>query len=249
MAADALDSWFHTFREIDDILVIHVDLTPHEAREAHAFSLLDDEERARWRRFRYPRPRREFALCRAALRSILCSRLDCENERLALGVSDHGKPFGLVGGMAAPVSFNVSHSGKHGLIALSPQGRLGVDVEERAARIDLDLMIETVFSPGEQAGFASVREPEKRRLFFKLWTLKEALIKALGTGFSLDPARFEIPPAMRRGAKKSMFRFPHIPDVEWSLESLGNPDFAAAIAYEPDAVVDTRRDAGNMNAR
>ena len=234
MSADALDSWFRTFREIDDILVIHVDLTPHEEREAHALTWLDEEERSRWRRFKYERPKREFALCRAALRSILCCRLGCDNEQLSFGAFEHAKPFAQVDRKAASVSFNVSHSGKHGLIAFSPQGRLGVDVEERVTSLDLDGISEIVFGSDEQADFASAREPEKPRLFFTLWTLKEALIKALGTGFSLNPSRFEIPPAMRRGARKSIFRFPHLPDVVWRLENLGNQDFAAAIAYEPD---------------
>lgn len=234
MSADALDSWFCTFHEIDDILIVHVDLTPHEAREAHAFSWLGEEERSRWRRYKYERPKREFALCRAALRSILCSRLGCGNEQLSFGALEYGKPFALVDRKAASVSFNVSHSGKHGLVALAPQGRLGVDVEERVASLDLDGMSEIVFGSDEQADFASAGEPEKPRLFFTLWTLKEALIKALGTGFSLNPSRFEIPPAMRRGARKGIFRFPHIPEVRWRLENLGNPDFAAAIAYEPD---------------
>lgn len=234
MAAEVVDSWFHTFREIDDILVIHVDLTPDEDREAHAISWLDEGERARRRRYRYDRPRREFTLCRAALRAILCCRLGCGNERLAFGASEHGKPFALVDRRAAPVSFNVSHSGKHGLIALAPRGRLGVDVEERVDRLDLDGISEFVFGPDEQADFAATHGREKFHLFFTLWTLKEALIKALGTGFSLDPARFEAPQSMRRGAKKGMFRFPWMPDADWRLENLGNADFAAAIAYEPD---------------
>ena len=242
MSADVLDSWFRTFRKIDDIPIVHVDLTPHEEREAHAFTWLDDEERERWRRYRFDRPRREFALCRAALRSILCRRLGCENEKLAFGATEHGKPFGLVNGKAAPVSFNVSHSGKHGLIALAPQGRLGVDVEERITRLDLDGMSEMVFSPGELVDFKTTHGREKRHLFFTLWTLKEALIKALGTGFSLNPSRFEIPSAMRQGARKGIFRFPHIPKVGWRLENLGNPDFAAAIAHESDSVLDVKNE-------
>ena len=247
MSADALNSWFRKFREIDDILVVHVDLTPDEEREAHAVAWLDEEEWARWRRYRFDRPRREFALCRAALRSILCSRLGCENKQLAFGVSGHGKPFGLVDGIAFPMSFNVSHSGRHGLIALAPQGRLGVDVEERVDRLDLDGMSEIVFGSEEQADFAATHGGEKFRLFFTLWTLKEALIKALGTGFSLDPSRFEVPRAIRRGARKSEFRFPWMQSVRWKLENLGNADFAAAIAYESEPAVNTKCDTGNMN--
>ena len=232
MFAEGVHSWCRTFQEIDDIIVMRVDLTPDEGREAHAFSWLDEEERDRWRRYRYDRPRREFALCRAALRAVLCSRLGCDNKRLAFGASQHGKPFALLDGIAAPVSFNVSHSGKHGLLAFAPQGRLGVDVEERVTRLDLDGMSEIVFGPDEQADFASVRGQEKLHMFFILWTLKEALIKALGTGFSLDPSRFEIPSAMRHGAGKSIFQFPHVPNLRLRLKNLGNADFAAAIAYE-----------------
>lgn len=232
MPADAPEPWFRTFRESGDILITHVDLTPDARREARAFSWLDAGERARWRRYRHDRPRREFALCRAALRSLLCGRLGCANARLAFGASELGKPFGLVDGLAAPVSFSVSHGGGHGLVALAPRGRLGVDVEDRAARVDIDGVGETVFGPGERAEFAAARGEEKRRMFFTLWTLKEALIKALGTGFSLNPARFEIPPAMRRGAREGAFRFPHVPNVRWRLENLGNADFAAALAHE-----------------
>ena len=109
-----------------------------------------------------------------------------------------------------------------------------MDVEERVDRLDLDGISEFVFGPDEQADFAVTHGREKFHLFFTLWTLKEALIKALGTGFSLDPSRFEVPQAIRRGARKGMFRFPWIPKVEWRLENLGNENFAAAIAYESD---------------
>ena len=70
----------------------------------------------------------------------------------------HGKPFALVGGVRAPISFNVSHGGQHGLIALAATERVGVDVEERDARRDLDGIAETVFPSAEQADLARARE-------------------------------------------------------------------------------------------
>ena len=76
------------------------------------------------------------------------------------------------------------------------------------------------------------RRERKIDLFFNLWTMKEALIKALGTGFSLNPARFEIPPSLRRGAPAGVFRFPQCPKTGWRLENLGNAEFAAAVARE-----------------
>ena len=134
--------------------------------------------------------------------------------------------------MPAPISFNVSHSGKHGLIAIAPKGRLGVDIEERTDRRDFDRLIEAAFGPDEQTDLKRERASGNVQLFYKLWTVKEALIKALGTGLSLDPATFEAPVAMRRGALTSMYRFPHIPEAKWHVEDLGNEQFAAAIAFD-----------------
>ena len=62
--------------------------------------------------------------------------------------------------------------------------------------------------------------------------MKEALLKALGTGLSRDMSGFEIPTSMRRGMTAETFRFPWMPDVRWRLLDLGTEDFAAAIAQE-----------------
>ena len=218
----------------------HVDLTPHAAREAAALKALDEEERGRWRRYRHDGPRRRFALCRAALRAVLRSRLACRNRELSFGASSHGKPFALVHGKPAPISFNVSHSGEHGLIAFAANGHLGVDVEERVERRDLDGLIAAVLGPDEQAELLTARGRRKLHLFLGLWTLKEALIKARGLGLSLHMSRFEIPAAMRRGAPTGLFRFPEAPAVQWRLEDLSNERFAAAVAHEVRESVDER---------
>ena len=224
--------WWRPFRTIGDVSVTYVDLAYGEAREGRAMAWLDSQERARWRRYLHPRPRRDFALCRAALRVMLCSRLGCRNDELAFGTLRYGKPYALVGGSPVPIGFNVSHGGRHGLIALGAAGRIGVDVEERNARRDLDGIMRMVYTPEEQAELDRVNGEQKVRLFFSLWTMKEALIKALGTGFSLNPSRFEIPPALRRGGRGGLFRFPHHPATGWWIEKLDANGFAAAVAYE-----------------
>lgn len=238
LASDA-NPWWRPLGAVGSADVVHVDLGPDETRVAAALKWLDDDETARWRRFRHPRPQRQFALCRAVLRGVLCDRLRCANEELRFVALAHGKPAAFVGGTPVPLSFNVSHGGNHGLIAFAPRGRLGVDIEERNSRHDPDGPIRKVFTPDEQAALAAAVGSVKTRLFFKLWTLKEAVIKALGTGFSLDTASFEIPRAMYRdGNRQARFELPPIPQLEnetgvrWRLDDLGTEDFAAAIALE-----------------
>ena len=224
--------WWRPFHEQGQVAIVHVDLAPHADCTPDVLSWLDQNERERWQGYRRAALRREFARCRAALRAVLCQHLGCSNGALAFAASKHGKPFAVVDGTPAGISFNVSHSGSHGLIAVTPHGRIGVDVEERRCRPDPDGAIRSAFAPAERAELAAAQGPRKVDLFFALWTMKEALLKARGVGLALDTSEFEIPFAMRRGSRSGVFRFADDPTVKWRLENLGNTDFAAAVAHE-----------------
>ena len=224
--------WWQPFRTVDAATVLHVDLSESPARESAALAWLNESERERLRRFLFDGSRRRFTLCRAALRAVLCNLLGCEIERLEFETTVHGKPVALVDGIRAPISFNVSHSGKHGLVATAPEGRIGVDVEERTEHRNMDLLIEGVFSPAEQAALTSAKGNDKTLLFFRLWTLKESIIKAHGSGFTLDVSAFELPSKMLRGATRATILLPMVPQVTWQVEDLATEGFAAAIAYE-----------------
>ncbi len=224
--------WWSPWREVDGAIILHVDLAPDSERETRAFDLLDDEERARWHRFLAVGARRQFALCRAALRVGLAERLGCANRALSFAYLEHGKPFATVNGRRADVGFNVSHSGRHGLIAIGAHDRLGVDVEERVSKRDLEGIGSLVYRSTERCLLAAATGRKKVHLFYRLWSMKEALIKALGSGFSLNPSGFEVPPAMLKGELSGSFRFPHAPSSEWRLLDLGEPRFAAALAYK-----------------
>ena len=226
------DCWWDPFKSIGDIAVVHVDLIPDQGREAEALAWLDGEEHSRWQRFQSPVAQRRYVLCRAALRAILCRQIGCPNESLAFQAANHGKPFALVDGLPASISFNVSHSGNHGLIAVAPTGRLGVDVEERAPRRNLENLIEGVFSPREKAELESLDGCQQLYAFFRSWTIKEALVKAYGKGLSMKVSELEIPEDMRRGVTRSICQFSQIPDTAWCLEDIGTKAFAAAVAHE-----------------
>ena len=232
MSESGTGSWWRPYRRLGEATVLHVDLRPHADHEAESLAWLDAAERRRLRRFRIHGPGRRFSLCRAALRAVLASRLACRNERITFGADDHGKPFAMVDGVPAAISFNISHSGDHGLIAVGPRGGLGIDVEERQPRRHMNRLIETVFTETEQAAFTTAEGRDRTHLFLDFWTMKEALVKALGTGLSTDPATFEIPPVMQSGRKQSTFRFPDLPTVTWHLDNIGNEAYAAAVARE-----------------
>ena len=64
-------------------------------------------------------------------------------------------------------------------------------MEECTPYRHLDVLVDAVFTPAEQAYIASNTGLDRHRAFFRLWTVKEALVKALGTGLSLDLSDIE----------------------------------------------------------
>ncbi|MCY4623474.1 MAG: 4'-phosphopantetheinyl transferase superfamily protein [Chloroflexi bacterium] len=232
MRIPAAQQWWRPFREIGGADVFHVDLALDGAREALAGPWLDDHEHARAARYVFPESSRRYTLLRAALRSLLCERLSCGNADLSFETADHGKPYAVVCGSPAAMHFNVSDSGRHGLIALASEGQIGIDVEERSDKRDLDGLAETVFGRDERAAMASAAGHVKVERFYRLGTVKEALVKALGTGLYLDVATFQVPASLLQGDPGAVFSFPHLPTVRWWVEDLGTIDFAAAIAHE-----------------
>ena len=222
IAAEA--GWRAADKTIDGINVVLLDLGSDPDRKRQASVWLDAVERDRWEKFLAARQRIRFALCRAALRSHLCERNGWENERLSFEYGANGLPL--------EAGFHARHNGSHGLIAFAPCGQVGVDIQKRRKRPDLDGISRMVFGRNEQAAVLFPRGADKVDLFCRIWTIKEALIKLIGTGFSPDPSTFEIPPSMLQCGKSASFRFAHAPTNAWRVAELGERRLAAAIAYE-----------------
>ncbi|MBO9642797.1 MAG: 4'-phosphopantetheinyl transferase superfamily protein [Pseudacidovorax sp.] len=145
--------------------------------------LLTQPERERTRRLHRADDRARFAQTRAALRCLLAARLHCAPLEVPIAVDARGKPFlANVGG--APL-FNVSHSGRHALIAMAAPGcvgQLGVDIEQCRTHDDLPALVDLVFSPREIEALRS--EDDAVRGFHLRWTGKEAVLKAIGLGIA-----------------------------------------------------------------
>lgn len=227
-----VNQWWSCFAQIDGVDIVHIDLSPNAARESQAVKSLNKLERERWTRYHPGAPKRRFALSRAALRAVLCETLTCDNEELEFGWVERGKPRAYVDGVPAPLHFNVSHSGDSGMLAISPDHQLGIDIEELNQEFRFDAIIGSTFSPDEQAAVSIADKGFDTRAFFEIWTLKEAIAKATGVGLSANLQCIETPTAIRRGAITGHIRLPEFPDVAWRLHKFSTSDFVGALAVE-----------------
>jgi 4'-phosphopantetheinyl transferase len=147
---------------------------------------LSAEERARYDAIQDDGERRRGMRTRIALRGILALYLGCPPQRLPLQTALAGRP--CLGETAASIDFNVSHSGDRALIAVAPgRCRVGVDVEKVIALGDLDRLASALCTPAERQAFAGMPPADRLQSFFALWTSREAVIKAIGTGWSRAP--------------------------------------------------------------
>ena len=149
---------------------------------------LTDDERARARRFKFDVHRNRFLRSRAFLRTTIARYCQTEAERLELELEDNGKPFVK----NAPVAFNLSHSADVAVLGVARMSEIGVDVECFDRSIEFIDIAKRYYAPSEVARLKKLDRPGQRDLFFRLWTSKEAAMKATGEGLRIDPRTIEV---------------------------------------------------------
>ncbi|MBS0538080.1 MAG: 4'-phosphopantetheinyl transferase superfamily protein [Proteobacteria bacterium] len=175
--------------------------------------LLDADETARAQRFVFPRHRIQYVAAHALTRKALGHAMGVDPAAWRWAVGEHGKPSAQLGGAPAAVSFNLSHAeGVVGVAVLAQAGAdVGFDIEPLDRVVDL-AVADRYFRAEETAWLAGLPAGERRRGFMRLWTLKEAFIKATGEGLSRDLSSFwfEIEPVQLHlgdGSPESAWHF------------------------------------------
>jgi 4'-phosphopantetheinyl transferase len=153
-------------------------------------SILSVEERSRADRYVFARDANRFRLCRAMLRLGLGWYLGANPRELALTVNEYGKPR-LRESSAAP-HFNVTHSEGLGLIAFTGVGEVGIDAEAVRREVDALEVASAHFTEREAAMVAAAMPEEQAGTFLRLWTRKEAALKAAGVGIGRGLSAFDV---------------------------------------------------------
>ncbi|KAK7278679.1 hypothetical protein RJT34_23714 [Clitoria ternatea] len=89
-----------------------------------------------------------------------------------------------------PLHFNISHTSSLIACGVTVGSPIGIDVEEKQRRLKNDHLAfaRRYLSSHEIEMLTHIVDPElQRQELIKLWTLKEAYVKALGKGFSASP--------------------------------------------------------------
>lgn len=125
----------------------------------------------------------------ALLRSLAAEATGVPPDRIELRRGVHGRPECVVPS-GHPPSISLAHDGGAIVGAVSRHGLVGIDVEPLFHRqMALDL-VEEFLHPEEKDLVAN--SPDRGLTALRLWTQKEAYLKAIGTGFQIDPRSVSI---------------------------------------------------------
>lgn len=179
---------------------------------------LDDDERARARRFHFDVHRRRFISGRGQLRLLLARYTDVQAEALSFVYGPQGKPqIVLPDNPGGKLEFNLSHTEGFGLLGVTRCGAVGVDIEAVRAMKDAGDVARDNFSPEEVAMWEQLPAADRSDGFFACWTRKEAIVKALGGGLSIALDSFQVTLAPAQAARLLSIGRDRGPAAGWTL--------------------------------
>ena len=157
----------------------------HSATVELADRTLSTEERTRRDRLHFEVDRRDFTIAHDLLRRTLSQYLDLSPDKLRFTTNEYGKPSIEGTDPRRPsISFSLSHTRGFVACAITSGIPLGVDIElidrSRLSQFGVDHF----FSQREASWLRACPDELRSSRFVELWTLKEAFLKAVGTGFS-----------------------------------------------------------------
>jgi 4'-phosphopantetheinyl transferase len=210
-----------------DVRVWLVDLEADDTTASRA--LLSPDETARAGRFVFDHHRRRFVAGRAGLRRILADELSTTPAALSFTYSTSGKPELNHG---APVRFNVSHSDRYALVAMTTAGAVGVDIEKTRPIADVLRLARSAFSSNELETLGALPASAREAAFFAGWTRKEAYIKARGDGLRML-GDFDVALTPEEPVRLKRVEGDADEPARWTLVSLTPvPGYAAALCVE-----------------
>lgn len=182
-------------------------------------ALLDDAERARAARFAFEEDRHSYIAAHALLRAELSRRAGPAPQEWRFAATALGKPFLL--DPPRDLRFSLTHTRGMVAVAVTDGLEIGVDVESEDRRAESMKLAERFFAREEIALLRAVEGDARREMFFAIWTLKEAVVKATGQGLSRALDSFAVSPDPPRVTMR---------DEAWSADHwrLGSFHFALA---------------------
>jgi len=185
-------------------------------------STLSEDELTRAKSYYYKKDRNKFTMRRGFLRVLLSKYLTVDAKDIQFCYGDRGKPKIVNGDTGKPVEFSISHSEDALLYAFTKKRDVGIDIEYVRPIPEMVKIVDDYFQNDEKNKFKVLPPHLQEEFFFKVWTRKEAFLKATGKGLNSLSSRLF---SKTNNCQETLKR--------WNVRNLiPFPGFSAACAVE-----------------
>jgi 4'-phosphopantetheinyl transferase len=197
------------------------------------FSLLSSKEKNRSRHFIFGRDRNRYIVRHGLLRIILSHYIGIEPDRIEFVFGQNGKPALKETMNNNDIRFNLSFSGGLCLFAISRYREIGVDIEFSDRLLECDQIVHNFFAEKEKYFYCFLNKYQKKSAFFKLWTKKEAVTKAIGIGLYFPLNLFSVSLSDHEIVELPSVEGLLVKETKWEVNVLNLfPKFKASWAIE-----------------
>jgi len=199
-------------------------------------SMLSPTELTRAERFYFERDRDRYIFGRGILRTLLGNYLGIKASEVEITYGAYGKPGLQSKAEKKSLEFNLSHSNDRAMFVFNWNRIVGIDIEHIRPFSDADEFAERFFSQQEKELIKSLTDEKKWEAFFKLWTCKEALLKATGSGLTVPLNEAVISLGSNGSAQLTSIGGDVEQAARWHLETFKPvADYQAAVILEGHA--------------
>jgi 4'-phosphopantetheinyl transferase len=210
----------------DDFLIeiYKIKLSNYQELASSTLTVLSDSERSRAKRYHFVKDKNRFIICRTLLKFLLAEHIGLEVDKVLIDLDSNKKPYLS---SHSSVFFNVSHSGDYAVIAIA-KCPVGVDVEYVNKDFDYEEILPTIFNELEMDEIRLNKE--KHLTFYKFWTRKEAIVKAIGKGIDNDILNIPVTDGFHSVPSTLMGNHDNFNVFSFKL----NNDYMCALGYSKD---------------
>lgn len=197
-----------------------------------AVSLLDTDEIQRLKQLRTEELQHDFMARRIILRQLLGAYLKISPATIQYHRSLHNKlMLKTIDDDIQPIYFNLAHSHGQALFAFTHIGSIGVDIEAVKAMDDMDAVASNFLSSQEQAIYLRLQHQSRIQAFYRSWTRKEAVVKAIGVGLNFPLSQLSLGSPARTIRKAHTVSIPSNVEIRYADVAIRN-NYAAAYAVQ-----------------
>jgi 4'-phosphopantetheinyl transferase len=170
--------------------IVFMDDIGDQALVAEYESLMSDQERVRYKRYRFKKDRMLHLVARALVRTTLSRYADVDPPKWRFTANQYGRPEIVAAPGIPRLRFNLAHTNGIVICGVALDRDVGVDVENHERVAKTGGISKRFFSALEYDDLTRLPRQRRRERFFHYWALKESFIKAHGIGLTLPLGQF-----------------------------------------------------------